>query len=193
MHSFTTLFCAILTDLRGAIAHIAARDRAPFLTFFCARISPTAQLFDLFERLLAEWRNGTLPGAAACHLSPTPAPHAPAPHAPAPHAPAPHARRASQCQPTTATPPSSPDQPNLPRAGHPPSPDFPVDPSPDYPVDPSPDFPSDPCPYARRSPDSLRPPPQPLRSNAPPPPPQRNFRPGHRPPFACQNCSDYVT
>ncbi len=73
MHSLTTLFCAILTDLRGAIAHIAARDRAPFLNFLWPRISHTAQLFDLFERLVAEWRNGTLPNAGACHKSPTPA------------------------------------------------------------------------------------------------------------------------
>ena len=60
MQSFATTFCAILTDLRAAIAHIAARDRArtQFLVFLWGRISRTSQRF---ERLVAHWRNNTLP------------------------------------------------------------------------------------------------------------------------------------
>ena len=125
MHSFTTLFCAILTDLRGAIAHIAARDRAPFLTFFCARISPTAQLFDLFERLLAEWRNGTLPDATARHPSPAPAfgssPNCASPPPPpiSPNS-VPRPRKPSASGPILAAQPISPPTPPRPTPISPP-------------------------------------------------------------------------
>ncbi len=95
MYSFTTTLCAIFTDLRAAIAHIAAGDRAHFFNFFRPRISHTAQLFDLFERLVAEWRNGTLPDATACHPSPIPALHA---------------RRAQPNPPLSAAPGSSPNR-----------------------------------------------------------------------------------
>ena len=105
MHSFTTTLCAILTDLRAAIARIAARDRAPFLNFFWPRISHTDHLFDLFEHLLAEWRNGTLPNASAHHQPPAATPSArraarktapapvPAPKLPPSAAPPPNVRR----------------------------------------------------------------------------------------------------
>ena len=78
MHSFTTTVCAILTDLRATIARIAPRERARtlFLNLLWGRLSHTAQLFDLFERLLAEWRNGTLPDAAALCPPPSAVPAA---------------------------------------------------------------------------------------------------------------------
>ena len=113
MHSLTTTFCAILTGLRGAIAHIAARDRAHFLDFLLfpnflwARISRTAQLFDLFERLVAEWRNGTLPGPAACHPSPGPAPGS-SPNCACPPAPV---RSNTSSPPPPISPNSSPPKP----------------------------------------------------------------------------------
>ena len=78
MHSFTTTVCAILTDLRATIARIAPRERARtlFLNLLWGRLSHNAQLFDLFERLLAEWRNGTLPGAGTLCPPPSAVPAA---------------------------------------------------------------------------------------------------------------------
>ena len=123
MHSFTTTLCAILTDLRAAIARIAARDRAPFLDFFWPRISHTAHLFELFEHLLAEWRNGTLPDASARHQSPAATPSArrkptlvrlpkpadvPAPQLPPNAAPAPRRRQ----RPASRWMPSPPPAPH---------------------------------------------------------------------------------
>ena len=63
MHSFT----AILSDLRAAIALVAARDRmlTVLLVAVWARI---ARMSTRLERLIAQWRAGTLPKARAARV-----------------------------------------------------------------------------------------------------------------------------
>ena len=86
MTLLATLLCTILSGLQAVIGTITAKARP-------REASPTAQLFALFERLLADWRNGTLPGPAAPRSTPKGA-----------------------CRPTPArSNPSSPPPPDLPQ------------------------------------------------------------------------------
>ncbi len=103
MTFLATLLCTILSGLKAVIGTTAAKVRPRE-----ALLSPNAQLFALFERLLGEWRNGTLPCAAAPGTSPKRACPPPSPKS------ACSTRPAASPQPEPSTTPDSPEYPWLP-------------------------------------------------------------------------------